>query len=85
MAMSPPDTRTLLRSMFDSAIAAAQPALRIPRFLPTSVNGRLVVIGAGKASAAMARAVEDHWHGPLEAIGSSPGTSEMSRLITRAG
>ena len=66
MAMSALDTRTLLRSMFDSAIAAAQPALRIPRFLPTSVKGRLVVIGAGKASAAMARTVEDHWHGPLE-------------------
>ena len=66
MTMSPTDTRTLLRSLFDAAIAAAQPALRIPRLLPTSVPGRLVVIGAGKASAAMARAVEDHWQGPLE-------------------
>jgi len=60
------DTRTLLRSMFDAAIAAAQPALRIPRFLPGAPKGRLVVIGAGKASAAMARAVEDHWRGPLQ-------------------
>jgi hydroxypyruvate reductase len=31
-------------------------------------NGRLVVIGAGKASAAMARALEDHWQGPLSGL-----------------
>ncbi|MGB9193261.1 MAG: glycerate kinase, partial [Azonexus sp.] len=29
---------------------------------------RLIVIGAGKASAAMARAVEDHWSGPLDGL-----------------
>ncbi|MGH8447611.1 MAG: glycerate kinase type-2 family protein, partial [Solimonas sp.] len=58
----------LLRAMFDAAIASAQPALRVPAFLPSSVKGRLIVIGAGKASAAMARAVEDHWQGPLEGL-----------------
>ena len=54
--------------MFDAAIAAAQPALCVPRHLPTPPKGRLVVIGAGKASAAMARAVEDHWQGELSGL-----------------
>ncbi len=57
--------RELLRAMFDAAIAAAQPALCVPRHLPQPPKGRLVVVGAGKASAAMARAVEAHWRGPL--------------------
>lgn len=60
--------RALLRQMFDAAIAAAQPALCLPPQLPPPPRGRLVVIGAGKASAAMARAVEDHWTGPLSGL-----------------
>ncbi|MEZ5645570.1 MAG: glycerate kinase [Burkholderiaceae bacterium] len=57
-----------LKAMFDAAISAAQPALCVPRHLPEPPRGRLVVIGAGKASAAMARAVEDHWRGPLSGL-----------------
>jgi hydroxypyruvate reductase len=60
--------RALLRAMFDAAIAAAQPALCIPPYLPSPPQGRLVVIGAGKASAAMARAVEDNWRGELSGV-----------------
>lgn len=60
--------RELLRSMFDAAIAAAQPALCVPPHLPAPPKGHLIVIGAGKASAAMARAVEDHWPDPLEGL-----------------
>ena len=52
------DPRRLLRSMFDAAVAAGQPALVIPRHLPPKPRGRLIVIGAGKASAAMAQAVD---------------------------
>jgi hydroxypyruvate reductase len=59
---------TLLRQMFDAAIASAQPALCIPPYLPPPPRGRLVVVGAGKASAAMARAVEEHWQGPLSGL-----------------
>ena len=66
--MTSPDPRTLLRAMFDAAIAAAQPALCVPRHLPAPPPGRLLVIGAGKASAAMARAVEAHWQGPLSGL-----------------
>src|SRR5262249_45073339 len=58
----------LLRRMFDAAIAAAQPALCLPPHLPAPPAGRTIVIGAGKASAAMARALEDHWPGPLEGL-----------------
>ena len=63
--------QALLRGMFDAAIASAQPALCLPPHLPSveSVGaGRLIVIGAGKASAAMARAVEEHWTGPLSGL-----------------
>ena len=62
------DPRALLRRMFEAAVASAQPALCIAPQLPSPESlgaGRLVVIGAGKASAAMARAVEDAWRGPL--------------------
>lgn len=66
--MSDTKQGALLRRMFDAAVASAQPALCVPPQLPSREdigNGRLVVIGAGKASAAMARAVEDAWDGPL--------------------
>ena len=62
------DRRPLLRAMFDAAIAAAQPALCLPPHLPPPPKGRTIVIGAGKASAAMARALEDHWPGPLQGL-----------------
>jgi hydroxypyruvate reductase len=63
-----PDRRPLLRVMFDAAVAAAQPARCLPAHLPPPPKGRTLVIGAGKASAAMARALEDHWTGPLEGL-----------------
>jgi len=62
----PVQARELLPLLFATAIASAQPARCIPAHLPTPESlgrGRLIVIGAGKASAAMARAVEDHWTG----------------------
>jgi hydroxypyruvate reductase len=55
--------------MFDAAIASAQPARCIPPHLPAPPAGRLIVIGAGKASAAMAQAVEAHWPGPKSQLG----------------
>ncbi|SIS99237.1 glycerate kinase type-2 family protein [Insolitispirillum peregrinum] len=62
----------LLRRLFATAVGAAQPALAIPPLLPAlslpRQGGRLVVVGAGKASAAMAKAVEDHWDGPLSGL-----------------
>ena len=58
----------LLRKMFDAAVASAQPALCVPPQLPAPPRGRLIVVGAGKASAAMARAVEDNWSGPVSGL-----------------
>ncbi len=63
--------QALLRRLFDTAVASAQPALCIPPHMPSPDDlgtGRLIVIGAGKASAAMARAVENQWHGPLSGL-----------------
>lgn len=74
------DAQELLLLMFAAAVASAQPTCCIPAHLPTPEQlgkGRLIVIGAGKASAAMARAVEDHWTG---------SKSQLSGLVvTRYG
>jgi glycerate 2-kinase len=60
--------RDLLRSLFDAAVAAADPAVCVPAHLPPRPKGRVVVVGAGKASAAMAAAVEQAWGSPLEGL-----------------
>ena len=62
------DIRALLRQMFTAAVDAAQPAHCIPRHLPAAPKGRTIVIGAGKASGAMAKALEDAWAGPIEGL-----------------
>jgi hydroxypyruvate reductase len=62
------DPRQLLLDMLEAAIASAQPALCVPPHLPKRPKGRTIVVGGGKASAAMARAVEDAWDGPLEGL-----------------
>lgn len=53
--------RELLINSFKVAINAASPADLIPQHLPKPPKGRTLVIGAGKAAAAMAVAVENHW------------------------
>ena len=60
--------RDLLHAMFNAAIAAAQPSQCVPPHLPAQSKGRLIVIGAGKASAAMAQAVEQSWPGELTGL-----------------
>jgi glycerate 2-kinase len=60
--------RALLDKMFRAAVAAADPMLCVPPHLPTPPKGRTIVIGAGKAAASMARAVETHWKGPLSGL-----------------
>jgi len=66
--MSDSKTRKLCRALFDAAIKTALPARVIPGILPGPPKGRVVVVGAGKASAAMARAFETHWQGPLSGL-----------------
>jgi hydroxypyruvate reductase len=63
-----PDRHPLLDAMLKAALAAADPMTCVPPHLPARPKGRTVVVGAGKASAAMAKAVEAHWDGPLEGL-----------------
>jgi len=63
-----PPTRKLLVSIFEAAVAAADPRRTIGDFLPAKPKGRLIVIGAGKGSAQMAAALEAVWDGPLEGL-----------------
>ncbi len=57
-----------LRRLLDAALDAADPAKVLPPYLPPPPKGRTIVIGAGKAAAKMAKAVEDHWPGPLAGL-----------------
>lgn len=62
--MSP---KEMLHALFESAVDAADPAKNIAAYLPKGVE-RLLVIGAGKAAASMAKAVEDAWQGELSGL-----------------
>ena len=62
------DRKALLRRMFAAAIGAVDPLKIVPGRLPAPPKGRTIVVGAGKAAAAMAKAVEDHWAGPIEGL-----------------
>lgn len=55
------DERALLRRMFDAAVQAAAPNAVVPLHLPSPPFRRTIVVGAGRAAAARARAVEAHW------------------------
>ncbi|NHZ93214.1 DUF4147 domain-containing protein [Massilia sp. CCM 8733] len=58
----------LLMHIFDSALAAVDPLAVLARHLPEPPKGRTIVIGAGKAAARMAQALEQHWQGQLEGL-----------------
>ncbi len=82
--------RAFLRRLFDAAVAEADPAKVVPRHLPAPPKGRTVVVGAGKASAAMARAFEENFAGECSGLvvtryghGRPAGASRSSRRRTR--
>lgn len=62
--------RELLLASFEAAVAAADPLKLVAADLPTPPKGRTLVVGAGKAAAAMARAVEQYWpaQAPLDGL-----------------
>ncbi len=60
--------KTLLRQLFDAAVAAVQPAERLPSFLPAADDRRTWVVGAGKAAASMADALANAYDAPIEGI-----------------
>lgn len=76
------DDRTILRGLFDAAVEAANPVKAVIRNLPQRPRGRTMVIAVGKAAVPMARAVEDHWDGPLEGLVIAPHeyTHDLKRL-----
>ena len=68
--MSPEHIRGLLTGSFNAALSAADPLQIVPGHLPAPPKGRTLVVGAGKAAAAMALAVEQHWpaSAPLDGL-----------------
>lgn len=65
--MSLADPEIFLRLLFQTAVSVADPMECVPAALPPRPSGRVVVVGAGKASARMAEAVETEW-GPCEGL-----------------
>lgn len=61
-------SRDFLTGLFDAAVAAADPEAALAPHLPDRPKGRTIVIGAGKATAQMARAFEQLWDGPLQGV-----------------
>lgn len=62
------DTAALLVTAFRQALEDVAPSKVVPGYLPEPPAGRTVVVGAGKAAAAMARAVEAQWQGDLSGL-----------------
>ncbi len=65
MPLNPSD---LLNCLFEAAVEAVVPSRCVPKYLPAPPKGRTIILGAGKASAAMAAAVEKHWDGALSGL-----------------
>ena len=65
---NPDQPQAFLDDLMRAAIAAANPLKAVPQHLPPPPIGRTVVLGAGKASAAMAKAVEENWQGDLSGL-----------------
>ena len=70
---------TLLRGALQTAVAAANPARTLPEHLPSPPKGRLIVVGAGKAAAGMARAAETFYGERY------PGVKLEGLVVTRYG
>ncbi|MER9922700.1 glycerate kinase [Mesorhizobium sp. M0048] len=66
--MTEVDPKSFLISIFNAAVAAADPQRTIKDHLPARPKGRTIVIGAGKGSAQMAAAFEKVWDGPIEGL-----------------
>lgn len=66
------DPRQWLQELYRIAVAAADPRQVLARHLPNDTQRRALVIGAGKAAAAMASALEQHWAGELSGLVVTP-------------
>ncbi|HVV93130.1 MAG TPA: DUF4147 domain-containing protein [Hyphomicrobiales bacterium] len=75
------ETRAFLRSLFDAAVAAADPARLLPPLFPPPPQGRLIVLAAGKAAGSAAAAAERHY---LDALRLDPARL-AGIAVTRRG
>jgi len=75
MAWDDASSRAALRTLFDAAVAAADPRHVLSAHLPDKPRGRCVVVGGGKSAALMAVALEDAW----------PDVSFEGTVVTRYG
>ena len=66
--MIDPFDQAFLTKLFEAAVAAADPRVVLPDYLPQPPKGRTVVVGAGKGAAQMAAAFEEAWDGPLSGV-----------------
>ena len=66
------NARPFLRQLFDAAVSAAAAQTCIAGRLPAPPRGRTIVVGGGKAAAAMARAVEEAWQGEMSGLAAPP-------------
>lgn len=62
------DPRRFLLDLFRTAVASGDPQHCVPRYLPPKPRGKTVVVGAGKAAAGMAKAVEASWDGSISGL-----------------
>ncbi len=62
------DQRRFLEELFAASVKAADPLHCLAEFLPEKPVGRTIVLGAGKAAASMAKAVENAWDGEIEGL-----------------
>ncbi len=76
-AVKQTDHQQFMLDMFKAAVDAALPAKHVARYLPEPPPGRTLVVGAGKASAAMAQAVEKHWPEPLSGLVITPHGAKL--------
>jgi hydroxypyruvate reductase len=82
-ARLPKAPRDILHNLMDAALRAADPAVQIPQNMPDLPRGKTIVIGAGKASAHMARSFEQCW---IKANGSDNIETRLGGLVvTRYG
>jgi len=75
MAWDDARAHSALRTLFDAAIAAADPRKVLAGHLPPRPNGRCIVVGCGKSAAVMAAALEDAW----------PDVPLQGTVVTRYG
>ena len=68
----PDKPELFLQKLFETAVAAANPHHVLPQYLPSDRSRRALVVGAGKASAAMAAALEQNWQGELRGLVVTP-------------